>query len=376
MRGSDRPFQIWTVLTIRQNPTYRKEKTVKIIELELDVKQKLVNATLGVKRTNMLGGSRSKNKSKANGTVNGDASDSEGSEAGEDNEMEVDESVQDEDEEDEEEEDDIGDAIAKTASGKVKGARARNEKVMSVGEVRSHLRILFNKESELAMLLYGRHGGPTALSRKLSPSKIADMFFMDVIPVTPTRFRPPAKMGDELFENAQNSLLSAVITTSKRITDLTQRLRDNERAEKGEVVFDAIQKTEAMRVFPMLLEALVKLQHDVNSFIDSSKNPNIMRQGKLPPPGVKQLLEKKEGLFRKHMMVSRTGQLQLTFRENESTMPLDRSSHPISTLRPMRSVFRQSSPKSSPTRNQSHITMLPRCVNWSSTGLESIPEHH
>ena len=53
-----------------------------------------------------------------------------------------------------------------------------------------------------------------------------------------------------------------------------------------------------------MLEALIKLQHDVNSFMDSTKNPTIMRQGKLPPQGVKQLLEKKEGLFRKHMMVS------------------------------------------------------------------------
>lgn len=257
----------------------------------------------------MVSDSRSRKKSAvSNGHVNGDASDTDGSEAGEDNEMEVDESVH-ESEEEEDEENDIEQAVAKTASGQIKGARARNEKVMSVSEVRSHLRILFNKESELAMLLFGRHGVPSSSARTPSPTKIADMFFLEVIPVTPTRFRPPAKMGDELFENAQNSLLSAVITTSRRITDLTQRLRDNEKAEKGELVFDAIQKTEAMRVFPMLLEALVKLQHDVNSFIDSSKNPNVMRQGKLPPPGVKQLLEKKEGLFRKHMMVSRNLEL-------------------------------------------------------------------
>jgi len=38
--------------------------------------------------------------------------------------------------------------------------------------------------------------------------------------------------------------------------------------------------------------------------MDSNKNPQIIRYGKLPPAGVKQTLEKKEGLFRKHMMVS------------------------------------------------------------------------
>ena len=52
-----------------------------------------------------------------------------------------------------------------------------------------------------------------------------------------------------------------------------------------------------------LLEALIQLQVDVNSFIDTSKNPQVVRQGKLPPAGVKQGLEKKEGLFRMNMMV-------------------------------------------------------------------------
>jgi DNA-directed RNA polymerase I subunit RPA1 len=254
----------------------------------------------------MLGDSRgSKKKSRANGLSNGDAMDDvDSDEAMEDNEMEEDESVHTSDDEEEDDDNDPEEVVARTASGQIKGSKGRNERVMSAGEVRSHLRVLFHKERELAMLLYGRHGGPKGLASKTTPIKVADMFFLDVIPVSPTRFRPPARMGDELFENAQNSLLSAVITTSIRIGDLTQRLRDAERAERGELVFDAIQKTEAARAFPMLLEALVKLQNDVNSFMDSSKNPAPMRQGKLPPPGVKQLLEKKEGLFRKHMMVS------------------------------------------------------------------------
>ena len=213
--------------------------------------------------------------------------------------MEVDESVH----ESEDEEDEDVDMVARTASGQIKGAKGRNERVMSPSEVRAHIRILFQKERELCMLLYGRHGASTALNASMTPSKLAELFFMDVVPVTPTRFRPPAKMGDELFENAQNSLLSTVIATSKRIQDLNQRLIDGERAERGELVLDAVQKGENQRAFGQLLDALIKLQNDVNSFIDSSKNPAPMRQGKLPPPGVKQLLEKKEGLFRKHMMV-------------------------------------------------------------------------
>jgi DNA-directed RNA polymerase I subunit RPA1 len=131
------------------------------------------------------------------------------------------------------------------------------------------------------------------------------MFFMDVIPVTPTRFRPAARMGDDLFENAQNSLLNAVISAGIRVREINQNLLDFDRKDKSEELLEALKRLDRNRSFELLLEALVKLQHDVNSFMDSTKNPTIMAQGKLPPQGVKQLLEKKEGLFRKHMMGKR-----------------------------------------------------------------------
>jgi len=87
-------------LTYSQNPTFRKEKTIKIIELEIDAKQRLVNETLGVKRRTVISDGRSLKKKAVNGATNGDISesDSDGSEAGEDNEMEVDQSDQESEE--------------------------------------------------------------------------------------------------------------------------------------------------------------------------------------------------------------------------------------------------------------------------------------
>ncbi|ORY24297.1 putative DNA-directed RNA polymerase I 190 kDa polypeptide [Naematelia encephala] len=291
-------------------PTFRKEKSTKIIELELDPKRKLANATVGLKRRDVVGNGSSlfkKSKKALNEEIDeGIELSSEGSSAHEDNEMESDHSVNMDDEDDEEEEDeDEGINMPKTASGKLKTVRGRNERVMAPGEVRQHLRLLFQREPELCGLLFGRHGGPVASRLPVPSSSLADMFFLDVVPVTPTRFRPASRMGDDLFENAQNSLLSAVITTCQRIKDLNQTLINHARAERGELVLDAAEKGLGVRSFELLLEALIKLQNDVNSFIDSSKNPTMMRQGKLPPPGIKQLLEKKEGLFRKHMMGKR-----------------------------------------------------------------------
>ncbi|ORX40060.1 hypothetical protein BD324DRAFT_254113 [Kockovaella imperatae] len=291
------------------NPTYRKERTVKIIELELDNKQKLTNTHLGVKRREVLSDGRGLfKKDKSNRAQNGDdeSSSESGSEAKEDDEMEENFDEEEEEEEEEDDEDILNRVtVAKTASGKVKGAKGRNERVMSPGEVRAHLRVLFQKESKLCHLLYGRHGGTLRSRGNLSPTALADMFFVDVLSVTPTRFRPPAKMGDDLFENPQNSLLSAVITTCKRIQDLNHRLIEHAKAERGDEVLEVIDKVEGGRLFELLLESLIKLQHDVNSFMDSTKNPTVMAQGKLPHQGIKQLLEKKEGLFRKHMMGKR-----------------------------------------------------------------------
>jgi DNA-directed RNA polymerase beta' subunit len=188
-------------------------------------------------------------------------------------------------------------APAKAANGTIKGKRGRNERVMAAEECRAHLRKLFKNESMMCSLLFGQHG-PFAKLRKDGHAAVsADIFFMEVIPVAPTRFRPPAKMADTLFEHPQNQLLTRVLGTSYKLRDLTSDLRAASRkdAEYDEAV--------TRRILGAMLDALVQLQVDVNSFIDSSKNPQPVRQGQLPPAGVKQGLEKKEGLFRMHMMV-------------------------------------------------------------------------
>lgn len=90
------------------------------------------------------------------------------------------------------------------------------------------------------------------------------------------------------------------------------------------------------RVYTQLLESLIGLQVAVNSMVDNGKNPMVVKGGKEPPAGVKQLLEKKDGLFRKNMMVSplvfsqfRLTKAKTTNRENESTTLLDQLFRPM-----------------------------------------------
>lgn len=188
---------------------------------------------------------------------------------------------------------------AKSASGKAKSKRGRNERVMPAEECRAHLRRLFANEPVICSLLYGRHGPFAQMTANKLSLASSEMFFLEVVPVSPTRFRPPAKMGEMLFEHPQNELLAKILNTSYRLRDLTENLRKASVKSPD----NDIDEAQRRRILQSLLDTLIQLQVDVNSFIDSSKNPTPVRQGKLPPAGVKQNLEKKEGLFRMNMMV-------------------------------------------------------------------------
>jgi len=194
------------------------------------------------------------------------------------------------------ESDDADANLPRAANGRVKSARGRNERVIAPEELRAHLRRLFRNEETMCALIYGKHGPFAKVNAGGLSLASADMFFMDVIPVSPTRFRPPAKINDTLFEHSQNELLTKVLQRCYRLRDLSVELRPTEKEK-------AIDEAARKKLMGQLLETLIQMQSDVNSFMDSSKNTAPVRQGKQPPAGVKQLLEKKEGLFRKNMMV-------------------------------------------------------------------------
>lgn len=156
-------------------------------------------------------------------------------------------------------------------------------------EVRNILNAVFRTEQQV--LQYVFHARPNLAKKYVS----ADTFFMDVIVVPPTRFRLPSKLGEEIHENSQNQLLSKILTTSLLIRDLND--------EMSKLQKDKVSVEDRRIIFSRLMNAFVTIQNDVNGFIDSTKVQGNNAQ--VPVPGVKQALEKKEGLFRKHMMGKR-----------------------------------------------------------------------
>lgn len=270
--------------------TFRKEGHTKIIEYDLSKKQKGLHDIQGLKRPKVL------SRLAEIGPDNSPARKRRDSDA----------SMEDESEEEPAGESTRSDGYAsqedvtsmpRAANGTVKTTRGRNERIVAPEECRAHLRLLFKNERVLCSLIYGRHGPLSPVNKAGLSIASADMFFMEVLLVPPTRFRPPAMLGDMVFEHPHNELLTRVINTSYRLRDLNNDLRLA--SSKSDDYSDETRR----KVLGQLLESLVQLQVDINSFIDSNKNPQPVRQGKLPPAGIKQGLEKKDGLFRKHMMV-------------------------------------------------------------------------
>lgn len=157
------------------------------------------------------------------------------------------------------------------------------QRYISAMEVRARLNELFIKEQELVSLLYNAKP-PTRNSTKVAP----DMFFLTTILVPPNRYRPEARTGEqEISEAQQNSLYKNILRGCGTIARLHRQLQE-EQAD-----------------FNQLHQASTELQEAINALIDKNKNPVQGAAAKRNEDGIKQKLEKKEGLFRKNMMGKR-----------------------------------------------------------------------
>eukprot|EP00069_Balaena_mysticetus_P005276 bmy_17878T0 len=141
------------------------------------------------------------------------------------------------------------------------------------------------------------------------------MFFLDFLVVPPSRYRPVSRLGDQMFTNGQTVNLQAVMKDVVLIRKLLA-LMAQEQELPNEVAAPAADEEKdpliAMdRSFLSLLPGQsltdklyniwIRLQSHVNIVFDSEMDKLMMEKY----PGIRQILEKKDGLFRKHMMGKR-----------------------------------------------------------------------
>lgn len=142
------------------------------------------------------------------------------------------------------------------------------DKFMHALEVEAQVRRTWETDPTLCHYLFGG-----------SPEDGYRVFFLRAIPVPPSRFRPPMKMGTMTVENSQNLYFNRLLVGNDKIRTLMST------GEQASAV-----------------STWIELQTTLNIHFDSSKDP---KAGGSMNNGIRQILEKKEGIFRKHMMGKR-----------------------------------------------------------------------
>jgi DNA-directed RNA polymerase I subunit RPA1 len=181
------------------------------------------------------------------------------------------------------------------AKKRAKAADELPQRYVSATEVHASLTLLFKKEAEILTLVYNHR-----VSHKVDAPVSADMFFIYALAVPPNKYRPEARTGDgEIAEAAQNSLYKLILTQCDIIGQIYREISST--GTDNTATSAVLQKREMHD----LMQACVSLQDAVNSLIDRDRNPIQGAAGKKNEDGIKQKLEKKEGLFRKNMMGKR-----------------------------------------------------------------------
>jgi DNA-directed RNA polymerase beta' subunit len=262
------------------SPTYRKDRAIKFFRKNLSGKDKIKMAQAEKRLQNpldILARRDAKAKKKPVHADEGVADLDPSSEEDEGIDMDVDM--------------DDGSLVATEARTGRKSQTAvevPDQEYVTASEVKAAMTLLFENESEMVRLLYSPYGS------KSSNDVSADMFFMEAVVVPPNKYRMEDKTGDSIAESPKNTLYKGIL----KACDSMRQISNEMKGQENEAGY-------RRRNFDDLQTHWVNLQGAVNALIDRDANPVQGRGGINNPNGVKQQLEKKDGLFRKNMMGKR-----------------------------------------------------------------------
>lgn len=173
-------------------------------------------------------------------------------------------------------------------------------------EVEAQIKLLWRHHQDLLFFIWSR------AFKDISPDCGYSIFFTKICLVPPSRFRPFSKVGELMSEHPQNEHLKKILETNERIrtiqmenlsksTMMMIQDQDSSSASLDEELHVPISLPSSN--LSQLISNWIALQNAINCFMDSSRDPNPLQNQS--PAGIRQLLERKEGLFRMHMMGKR-----------------------------------------------------------------------
>uniref|UniRef100_A0A182W273 DNA-directed RNA polymerase subunit n=1 Tax=Anopheles minimus TaxID=112268 RepID=A0A182W273_9DIPT len=176
--------------------------------------------------------------------------------------------------------------------------------VVLARDIQIFLRKLYANDGTLLSLLF-----PVLSTKMENPT---DMFFMEVVPVTPTKTRPVRRSNrvqgrSTLLEHAQTVLLRNIVIANSTVRAVLIAGEGNKPPDMAETVYNHIksicQTAKGDSVAEKLFNAWLELQTNVDQLLDVEKLTIGSKQS--ITFGLKQLIEKKTGLIRMNMMGKR-----------------------------------------------------------------------
>lgn len=155
-------------------------------------------------------------------------------------------------------------------------------------EVKAHINRLWEKEKRICSLIWDAQKYYDGVWNKKFMGW--SDFFLEAVLVPPNRFRPPNKLQGTIMEHPMNVLYVDLLQANMNLMNV---LRDSSTKHK----LDALATINSAQVTSLWLS----LQNCTNRLIDSS---SVIGK-KSEQNGVRQLLEKKDGLFRMNLMGKR-----------------------------------------------------------------------
>ena len=236
--------------------------------------------------------------------------------------MEIEEEIEKDEEqnenEDEEENDDDSDNIEEEENNKKgieKEVNTKRQVFLPSLEVQSHIEKLFKNDCGLVSLFFGNMiYDPTAKYQIRVISSGINMFFLKDLIVPPNRFRPENSSfgGDDNYYHYQTNAYRKILSLDNDIKELSKKTNEGKEhtLKEGDEIInnDEDKKTENKKnnakknFIEDLIFKCVQLQAAVNTLFDSSKGLSKKEQ---ESKGIRQILEKKEGILRMKMMGKR-----------------------------------------------------------------------
>uniref|UniRef100_A0A1B0DCX1 DNA-directed RNA polymerase subunit n=1 Tax=Phlebotomus papatasi TaxID=29031 RepID=A0A1B0DCX1_PHLPP len=181
------------------------------------------------------------------------------------------------------------------SSEEIQNRMRLSNKAILADECREYCRKIYENYPKFFLLLF-------PVLRHASPSVVApfDIFFTNCIAVTPPKVRPAAKMDGRIIEHPQTEIYKNILTSNVALKAILEFNPENETSNDKDIEF-LYQTSKGGTKHEKIYNAWREMQTHVDETLDITMNQNKRAVGQ----GLKQILEKKEGIIRMHMMGKR-----------------------------------------------------------------------